>query len=119
MRAREPLPTCPSCGALARPNILMFGDADWDYSRASPQEARLNDWLDAIRRARLAILECGAGIALPTVRRLCERVAQTHHATLIRIDPREPSAPPGHSGLAMGALDGLRAIQEQLDFRKA
>src|SRR5438270_3266667 len=26
LRAREPLPTCPSCGALARPNILMFGD---------------------------------------------------------------------------------------------
>ena len=32
-RAREPLPRCPDCGALARPNVLMFGDGgsfdDW------------------------------------------------------------------------------------------
>lgn len=26
MRARAPLPACPTCGALARPHILMFGD---------------------------------------------------------------------------------------------
>ena len=30
MRAIEPLPACPGCGALARPNILMFGDGVWD-----------------------------------------------------------------------------------------
>src|SRR5262249_43215679 len=29
-RAPGPLPSCPGCGALARPNILMFGDLDWD-----------------------------------------------------------------------------------------
>jgi len=37
MRARPPLPTCPRCGALARPNILMFGDGDWDPSEAAPR----------------------------------------------------------------------------------
>jgi NAD-dependent SIR2 family protein deacetylase len=119
MRAREPLPQCPSCGALARPNILMFGDLDWNPSRAYPQEVRLNDWLQALERARPVVVECGAGVALPTVRQLGERVVQTHHATLIRIDPREPAVPPGHIGLAMGALDGLRAIQEQLERRQA
>jgi NAD-dependent SIR2 family protein deacetylase len=119
MLAREPLPECPSCGALARPNILMFGDPDWDYARAYPQEVRLNDWLRAIQQARVVVIECGAGNALPTVRRLCERVVQTHHATLIRINPREPSVPQGHIGLAMGALEGLRAIQEQLKKRRA
>ena len=25
-RARRPLPSCPACGGLARPNVLMFGD---------------------------------------------------------------------------------------------
>jgi NAD-dependent SIR2 family protein deacetylase len=114
MLAREPLPSCPSCGALARPNILMFGDPDWDYSRAYPQEVRLNDWLQAIHHSQLVVIECGAGMALPTVRRLSERVAQTHHAMLIRINPREPSVPQGHIGLRMSALEGLRAIQEQL-----
>lgn len=32
MRAEGELPRCPSCGGLARPNILMFGDLDWDPS---------------------------------------------------------------------------------------
>jgi NAD-dependent SIR2 family protein deacetylase len=41
MRAVGPLPACPSCGALARPNILMFGDRDWDPSRADAQRSRL------------------------------------------------------------------------------
>jgi NAD-dependent SIR2 family protein deacetylase len=116
MRAEEPLPRCPSCGALARPNILMFGDTEWDYSRTYPQEVRLNDGLQTVQSSRLVIVECGAGMALPSVRRFCERVVQTHCATLIRINPREPSVPEGHIGLAMGALEGLRAIQEQLDM---
>src|SRR5205814_10284591 len=28
-RARPPLPNCPRCGGLARPNVLMFGDSEW------------------------------------------------------------------------------------------
>ena len=32
-RAREPLPRCPRCGAMARPNILMFGDWSWVEDR--------------------------------------------------------------------------------------
>ena len=42
MRAVGPLPRCPSCGALARPNILMFGDGDWDDSRSSAQRGDCN-----------------------------------------------------------------------------
>ncbi len=41
MRAIEPLPECPNCGALARPNILMFGDGDWDDSRTDALCVRL------------------------------------------------------------------------------
>ena len=33
-----PLPACPKCGGLARPNVLMFGDAGWDESRSWQQE---------------------------------------------------------------------------------
>jgi NAD-dependent SIR2 family protein deacetylase len=113
MRAVEPLPACPRCGTLARPNILMFGDAEWDFSRAYPQEERLNSWLQAVSGARLVIVECGAGTAIPTVRRLCERVTATHDAMLIRINVREPAVPTGQIGLAMGALEGLRGIDER------
>jgi NAD-dependent SIR2 family protein deacetylase len=114
MRARRPLPACPACGGLARPNILMFGDEDWDDSRSYEQEARLNAWLRRLNGARLVIVECGAGTGIPTVRHFCERLADTHDATLIRINVREPHVPEGHIGLAMGALEALRAIDARL-----
>ena len=31
------LPKCPNCGALARPNILMFEDFEWDHTRTGQQ----------------------------------------------------------------------------------
>jgi hypothetical protein len=34
--------------------------------------------------------------------------------TLIRIDPREPEVPSGQFGLAMGALAGIRQLEEAL-----
>jgi NAD-dependent SIR2 family protein deacetylase len=33
MRAIDPLPRCPHCGQIARPNILMFGDNSWGSKR--------------------------------------------------------------------------------------
>jgi NAD-dependent SIR2 family protein deacetylase len=110
MRAREPLPACPECGALARPNILMFGDADWDYARTIWQERRFRDWLRRVSGSRLVIVECGAGTAIPTVRLLCEYLATTHRGRLIRINVREPQVPLGGIGLATGALAALRII---------
>jgi NAD-dependent SIR2 family protein deacetylase len=113
MRAREPLPACPSCGHLARPNILMFGDWDWDNSRSAEQQDRLELWLQSVLGKRLIIVECGAGTAIPTVRRFCEEAA-TQAGTLIRINPREPAVPTGHVSLAIGALKALQAIDQRL-----
>ncbi|HKI30790.1 MAG TPA: Sir2 family NAD-dependent protein deacetylase [Gemmataceae bacterium] len=114
MRAREPLPACPGCGALARPNILMFGDDGWDYGRAILQEERFRDWLQGIAGKRLVIVECGAGTAIPTVRHLCEHVAKTNRGRLIRVNVREAQVPAGGIGLATGALAALRAIDALL-----
>lgn len=118
MRAVEPLPRCPSCAALARPNILMFGDTAWDYSRTYSQEKQMEAWLQTLPPYGLVVIECGAGIAIPSVRRFCEGLVQTHHATLIRINPREAFVPEGHIGLEMGALEGLRAIHQQWEHDK-
>jgi NAD-dependent SIR2 family protein deacetylase len=107
-RAREPLPKCPRCSALMRPNVLMFGDGGWDGSREDEQSRRFEKWLASA--SKLAIVECGAGTAVPTVRMTGERLARALNASLIRINVREPQVPPGHIGLAMGALDGLSAI---------
>lgn len=114
MRAREPLPACPRCGALARPNIFLFNDWDWDGSRTGEQESRLYAWLREVGSVPMVVVECGAGIAIPTVRRFCEEWADHPHRKLIRINLREPEVPHGHFGLATGALSGLRSIDEYL-----
>jgi NAD-dependent SIR2 family protein deacetylase len=36
-RALEPLPKCRNCPALARPNVLMFGDSGWLGHRTEAQ----------------------------------------------------------------------------------
>ena len=75
MRAVGRLPECPRCGALARPNILMFGDFGWDSARRSAQMRRMSSWLSCLAGAKLVVIECGAGQAVPTVRMTCERIA--------------------------------------------
>lgn len=115
LRARGPLPTCPRCGALLRPNVLMFGDFDWSSDRTDAQERRLDAWLDDVARskARLVVVECGAGTAIPTVRSCGERLVRAVDATLIRINVREPQVPAGQIALALGARDALLGIDER------
>ena len=70
LEARRPLPTCPRCGEVARPNILMFGDSRWRSERAMTQDERMLAWLEEVldANARLTIVECGAGAVISTVR---------------------------------------------------
>jgi NAD-dependent SIR2 family protein deacetylase len=113
-QASEPLPSCPGCGAMARPNILMFGDWGWDSERTNGQEALYGDWLAGIGGGSVVVVECGAGSAVPTVRWQCERVAGEFGGTLVRINPGEPHGPAGTVSFAAGALETLRAIDERL-----
>lgn len=111
-RAKEPLPHC-RCGALARPNVLMFNDWGWDGSRVRLAEERLEAWLGELGD-RIAIVELGAGTRVPTVRYFGERVARLLGAPLLRINPREPEGPKGTISLRMGALEALRALDGKL-----
>lgn len=114
-RARPPLPSCPGCGALARPNILMFGDATWDERRTAEQERRLVAFFEGLAgtRARIVVVECGAGTAIPTVRTFGERLARSG-ATLVRVNVREPEGPPGTLSLALGAKAALLALEARV-----
>lgn len=108
-------PTCPHCGELARPNIMMFGDGQWIESRAAAQEARLNAWLAKVRRP--VVVEVGAGTYIPSVRHFSQHVIHAHGGRVVRINPREENAPtPFDVGIRAGALDGLRAINSAIDF---
>lgn len=111
-RALEPLPSCPRCGGLARPNILMFGDWGWNPERTESQERRLEGWLEKVRenRWKLAVVEIGAGEAVPTVRNFSQRAAEALGGTLIRINPRDHRVPEGHLSMALGGLEGIREL---------
>ncbi len=114
MRAVPPLPRCPKCGGIARPNILMFGDWSWIGSRSEEQEARLDRWLTAAGERPIAVIEIGAGTAVPTVRMLARRIAMRPNARLIRINPREPEVPAGHISLPLTALAALTALERRV-----
>ncbi len=111
-RALEPMPRCRNCPALARPNIMMFGDSSWLSHRTDAQEQEFTAWLDGLvkRAARLAVIELGAGCSLPTVRRTSEQVRQRAGGTLIRINPREADVPDGQISLPFGAAAGIQKI---------
>jgi NAD-dependent SIR2 family protein deacetylase len=115
MRAIPPLPACPECGGLARPNILMFGDWGWDSSRSDVQGRALNAWLRSLGDGPIVVVECGAGTAIPTVRRTSEDLARRAGGTLIRINVRDPEVPPGGVSLPLPALEALREIDARLE----
>lgn len=109
MRAGH-IPRCPHCGAVSRPNILMFGDYFWNDGRSAHQEERFRAFLKLHRQNPLVVIEVGAGTAVPTIRRLSERLGKQYRATVIRINPREPFIANPHFSFACTALDGLRGI---------
>jgi NAD-dependent SIR2 family protein deacetylase len=115
-RAADPLPACTDCGALARPNVLMFGDGSWDGAITAAQIMRFETWLRVLRRSglKLAIVECGAGTAVPTVRVTDEDLARRFDATLIRINVREPAVPAGGIAISLGARDAVERIDAAL-----
>ncbi len=114
MRAVSSLPTCPACGALARPNILMFGDSRWNSTQTDAQMRRMTAWIKSLGESRLVVVECGAGQAVPTVRITCQNIARQPGALLIRINTREPDVPAGHIALPLGALAALQALDARL-----
>ena len=113
MRASGPLPTCPACHHVARPNILMFGDGQWLSARTTAQEQRFEAWLRGRRGRRVVILEFGAGLAVPTVRHTSEHLQRALGATLVRINPRESEGPSGTLSLPLGALAACQALLPQ------
>jgi NAD-dependent SIR2 family protein deacetylase len=101
------MPRCPHCGALARPNILMFGDWQWVEKHTDSQERRLAAWLGSVERP--VVIELGAGRAVPTVRRFSEQ----HGLRVVRINPRDYTISPSTGvGIAGGAFETLQCLDD-------
>jgi hypothetical protein len=95
-------------------SIMMFGDWDWLAKRSDKQEALFNRWIKSQASKKLAIIEIGAGVAIPSVRMQGEHIAKRYqHATLIRINPRDFTVDKRNSiSLPLGGLEGIKAILE-------
>jgi NAD-dependent SIR2 family protein deacetylase len=116
-RAREPWPRC-RCGALARPNILMFGDWSFQGERTVAAEDRVAAVLASLDPQKPhVVIECGAGTAIPSVRRFGEGLLRRFDdASLVRINIREPQPDDGRVadrvvGVAAGARAALLAME--------
>lgn len=103
---------CPHCGALARPNILMFDDWQWNSDRSDVQRTLLDRWLDSAQAP--LVVEIGAGRAIATVRHFSQRMQQ-RGSPLIRINLHEANIHnPDAIELALGAQEALAALQQHL-----
>jgi len=115
--AQEPLPRCENCGNMARPNVLMFGDWAWVAARTLSQRTRLATWLGTIssKNHPLAVVEIGAGEAVPTVRNQAEHVVRKYKARLIRINPRDYQVPDKtHVSLPLGGAEAVDGVYQRL-----
>ncbi len=110
------LPVCKKCNKLARPNVLMFGDWLWVQNRSAKQSNNYHDWISEMwrKKSKFAIIEIGAGSALPSVRLNSQKIARKFKGGLIRINPRENDVPEGEIGIKEGGLKALENIVSYL-----
>uniref|UniRef100_A0A831XD32 protein acetyllysine N-acetyltransferase n=1 Tax=Geobacter metallireducens TaxID=28232 RepID=A0A831XD32_GEOME len=113
MRAGH-IPRCIHCGAVARPNILMFGDYGWVSDRSARQQRNFDEFLADLGEGRLVVVEMGAGTAIPTIRHLTEELGSRPGALAVRINPREPQIRTPHISFPCGAREGVAAINAVL-----
>lgn len=92
----------------------MFCDWAWAGNPYEKKEEELKRWLKTLDLSRLAVIEVGAGTAIPSVRIFSEYV-QELGATLIRVNPRESHGPTGTISLPLGAKDALEQIDTLLN----
>jgi NAD-dependent SIR2 family protein deacetylase len=102
-----PVPRCPHCDGVARPNVCLFADRRWIAVPSVLQGRRYDRWLG--RHERIVVLEIGAGTAVPNVRRESERLLAEGHA-LLRVNPHEPEGPPGTRSFAMAGASFLAGL---------
>ena len=63
MRAKDPLPSCPVCAAVSRPNIFMYGDSteSYIYTPAEISAKQFRAFREKYKNSRVLILDIGVG----------------------------------------------------------
>jgi NAD-dependent SIR2 family protein deacetylase len=106
------LPTCPNCGSICRPNVLLFGDWFWIPIRSTHQQIRYLNWCRKIKEIKknVVAIEIGAGKTIRTIRNAAEMFASNKHP-LIRINPFDfETKMSNHFSIKMNAKEFLMSI---------
>lgn len=85
LKINEGIEYCETCGSIARPNIFMFGDQNWNRKRFSLQEENYNNFIENLSGKTL-IIEIGAGTEVPFIRNLSETFSKEIHSDFFRIN---------------------------------
>lgn len=108
-RLTSPDPVCPICGGRARPNVMMFGDPQFNYEREEHQFWPFHHWTESCNN--LVVIEVGAGVTIATVR----MIASEYSNSIIRINPTHSDVTrPGDIGISLGGLEGISRLYEEL-----
>ena len=116
MADEAPILYCPECSGVARPNVMMFGDWDWIREPTEQQTEKFYVWRKTLEAegARVALIEIGAGTALPAIRQQSETLLQELTGRLIRINPREADGSKGTLSIPLPGLEALEKIERVL-----
>jgi hypothetical protein len=99
---------------VERPNVLMFNDVRWVDAVRRVQQQRYEEWLANVRDKRLVVIECGAGSATASIRRVSDRLLEGSSVTLVRINPAATEDDGPTQVLRLPALQAIRLIHESL-----
>lgn len=116
MKALDTLPLCPHCGAVARPNIFMYGDTDDSYVWEESEESagRFREWRQQNLHKKVVILEIGVG-AEGMKRHVQTYYREFSDAVLARINPEFDGLDSNDAlYMQMGAKEALAAIYGEL-----
>eukprot|EP00440_Ansanella_granifera_P035109 gb/GFBE01038081.1/.p1 GENE.gb/GFBE01038081.1/~~gb/GFBE01038081.1/.p1 ORF type:complete len:371 (+),score=71.07 gb/GFBE01038081.1/:1-1113(+) len=112
---------CPRCERLARPNVWFCSDRNYNASRFGIERRdKYNKWLQDLqeRKARVVVIECGGGLAIPSVRIESEDAVEGcgEGSLLVRINPADNKVPAGRGvGIPLGSLAGLQRLDAVLE----
>lgn len=124
--ANDPLPSCKTCKSVIRPNIMMFGDYEFDNTRCQKQNQVYREFVNRLeKKDLLVVLEFGAGHGVPTIRNLGEQMLASNkcETKLVRINLRDYDPPMYYSkkkekdfiAIADSALNFTKELEKELN----
>lgn len=103
---------CKECGSILRPNILMFDDADFEYSQFAAQRAKYDQFVSRLLERKkfpnVVVIMIGAGNVITTMQSKMFDLSGYGFAS-VNINHEESIAPVDH-WIKGGALETLEEL---------